>query len=392
VTPIGLTNLSQIVMAKPIATAHAVIAEPIATALLVDSSADEPTTLWIDTGDDMAASPRMRPRLFLAMLPLVDQSAAKDRHILMMPVQISYPTMAALLNRPPITSTVLSEAEETELFDTMTALVRSGRLCVSHTRHGPVVGFQPGCKPPAPGAEISPLLSSLDTEEVRAFQSAAEKALRKQLVEGELRPQLAISDDQQLPDEMVAAQGTCGQEQTLTGSLPPSRTKGRRVRSQPAVGVAARTRRMRQRQPALAPPCTPPCWQSNLVGWSIEAEHYLTGASVQGRVSSWESEAQTFTLTFENGSVESAQLPQPAVRPIDPCYGAALTWDQYFDMCRLNGLLHHDVDASEEGFGASAGVITPHSGDDQDGHAYDADYAEPMEADMQFFAFIEDEA
>ena len=44
-------------------------------------------------------------------LPLSDQSAAKTGHCTMIPVQISYPTMAALLNRPPLTSPVMQDED-----------------------------------------------------------------------------------------------------------------------------------------------------------------------------------------------------------------------------------------------------------------------------------------
>ncbi|KOO22875.1 hypothetical protein Ctob_002046 [Chrysochromulina tobinii] len=44
------------------------------------------------------------------MLPLSDQTNAKDGHVLMMPVRLSYLTMATLLAHPPITAPFMTAA------------------------------------------------------------------------------------------------------------------------------------------------------------------------------------------------------------------------------------------------------------------------------------------
>ena len=59
---------------------------------------------------------------FLAMLPLSDQKDAKDGHVLMMPVQLSYQVMAVLLDRPPLDKPYMPEREAVELSDHMEAL------------------------------------------------------------------------------------------------------------------------------------------------------------------------------------------------------------------------------------------------------------------------------
>ena len=87
----------------------------------------------------------------------------------------------------------------------------------------------------------------------------------------------------------------------------------------------------------MPPPGRPMTWQDNLVGWPIEAQQYTSGAMVRGVVRSWEASAQSFTLSFENGSVEPAYLPQPSVYLIDP-HNRRLDWHQYSDFCVANGI------------------------------------------------------
>lgn len=71
---------------------------------------------------------------------------------------------------------------------------------------------------------------------------------------------------------------------------------------------------------SCAPPPPPPTWQAHLVGWTIEAQQYTSGAMVRGTVRSWEPDSQTFTLAFENGArarrrmmMETGRAPPVAV-------------------------------------------------------------------------------
>jgi hypothetical protein len=130
-------------------------------------------------------------RPFLAMLPLSDQTNAKDGHVLMMPVRLSYLTMATLLAHPPITAPFMTAANARELREAMEALVRSGQLRVSHTPDGPTVGYLPGCEPPKLGERAPPPLPRDDDDQVLGFQRAARDALRKQIDDETLVPQIA---------------------------------------------------------------------------------------------------------------------------------------------------------------------------------------------------------
>ena len=130
-------------------------------------------------------------RPFLAMLPLSDQTNAKDGHVLMMPVRLSYLTMATLLAHPPITAPFMTAANARELREAMEALVRSGQLRVSHTPDGPTVGYLPGCEPPKLGERAPPPLLRDDDDQVLGFQRAARDALRKQIDDETLVPQIA---------------------------------------------------------------------------------------------------------------------------------------------------------------------------------------------------------
>ena len=101
----------------------------------------EPEQVTLPDGSKCVAS---MARPFLAMLPLSDQTNAKDGHVLMMPVQLSYPTMATLLARPPLTTPYMTAAAAADLSDAMEALVHSGQASP------PLASASLGCILPRP--------------------------------------------------------------------------------------------------------------------------------------------------------------------------------------------------------------------------------------------------
>jgi len=147
-----------------------------------------PRTMKLAGGGQTTAH---RSKPFLAMLPLSDQTNAKDGHVLMMPVQLSYQTMALLLAWPPLDTPFMTATSADELCSAMEALVHSGSLRVTHTDDGPTVGFMPGQRPPNPGEKAPPPAARSDEQQVQDFQVAARDALRKQIDDATLSPQMA---------------------------------------------------------------------------------------------------------------------------------------------------------------------------------------------------------
>ena len=88
---------------------------------------------------------------------------------------------------------------------------------------------------------------------------------------------------------------------------------------------------------------SPSKWQDLLLGWMVEARQYTSGALVGGEVISYDATARAFTLTFANGSVESAYLPQSAVRLIEPATGERMTWSAFSQRCAARGLTIDDA-------------------------------------------------
>lgn len=123
--------------------------------------------------DTTEVIPATQAKPFLAMLPLTDQTSAKNGHVLMMPVQISYDTMCELLQLPPLTNGELTKGLATELSNTMLALVTTGKLRILHTDDdGPKVSFMPGCKPPMRGTLPSMSEARDDEDQVRGCTHA----------------------------------------------------------------------------------------------------------------------------------------------------------------------------------------------------------------------------
>jgi len=132
-----------------------------------------------------------KARPFLAVLPLSDQTKALDGHVLMMPVQLSYRTMSTLLAQTTVTTPFMTAAKARQLSEAMEALVHSGQLRVSQTPDGLTVGYLPGCEPPKVGARVVPPALRCDDKQVLEFQEATRAAVRKQIDDDMLVPQVA---------------------------------------------------------------------------------------------------------------------------------------------------------------------------------------------------------
>ena len=409
-------------------------------------------------------------RPFLAMLPLSDQTNAKDGHVLMMPVRLSYATMATLLARPPVLTPYMAEEAANELVKAMEALVHSGALRVTHTASGPMVGYMPGSSPLAPGETAPSPPARSDDQQVKDFQIAARDALRKQIENETLSPQMAMpmadlgANEPAYPPAQPSSKGKV-QRKTKASSPRGAASKAKMA----GVACASQTEHMSHHAAAQAAYATsthaaihtsahPPThvaahvahhpahathtaqhvahathvthvthaahvahatntpiyyahatphlpasvanptngnapmpayidaqpymehqaaaghlpvpvhlisgvphhqpaqhahstgtgrvtWQEHLVGWSIEAQQYTSGAIVRGAVQSWDAEQSLFVLAFENGSIEPAYLPQASVKIVD-ARGVVLGWDEYFMHCQSVGI-QLDPDAQQ---------------------------------------------
>ncbi len=292
----------------------------------------EPEFATLPDGQKVVAS---MARPFLAMLPLSDQTHAEDGHVLMIPVQLSYPTMATLLARPPVTTPFMTAAHARALSEAMEALVHSGQLRVSHTPDGPTVGYFPGCEPPKAGERAPPPPPHEDDDQVHEFQRAARDALRKQIEDETLMPQAATpmadlganepvyppptppqatglkrkprqpraskvkptlneafemsaAAVQAMAQQNAATQATCAQQEDA------ARMKTSMQMAAQAEMVRQQEEAMRQQQqqqhavsttggqhpPLLLQPAQVTrrlTWQEHLVGWQIQAEQYTSG-------------------------------------------------------------------------------------------------------------------
>jgi hypothetical protein len=328
-----------------VAAAGEIVAEGVAEGVAEAAAQPEPETVV-----DAAAVPvevaaeevgevtpqRSSVGPFVAMLPLSDQSEAKDGHVLMMPVLLNFVSMATLLNRPPITEPYMPEEKAIELSDAMEALVRAGRLRVTSRFNGPpVVSYIPGTKPPAPDRAASPPPERADFNEVHEFQTAAKAALKSQIEAGALQPQEAEAigapaDGVPIPAIEVAAE-----------PVPPVvEAVAQVVAAEPAMLTA---------MPVMVSGATPlgsaaavPAaltWQERLVGWHIEATQYTSGATVRGVVTSWDQNSQMFMLSFDNGSNEPAYLPQATVTLVSQTGDMRFNWHQFSDYCVSMGAI-----------------------------------------------------
>ena len=163
-----------------------------------EPSSNGPRSILTDESPEIATLPDgqkvvvQKARPFLAVLPLSDQTKASDGHVIMMPVQLSYRTMATLLAQTPVTAPFMTAAKARQLSEAMEALVHSGQLRVSQTPAGLwTVGYLPGCEPPKVGERVVPPAPRGDDEQVLEFQEATRAAVRKQIEDDMLVPQVA---------------------------------------------------------------------------------------------------------------------------------------------------------------------------------------------------------
>lgn len=322
----------------------------------------EPEQVTLPNGSKCVAS---MARPFIAMLPLDDQTNAEGGHVLMMPVQLSYPTMAALLVRPPITTPYMTSEAAIELLSAMEAVVKSGQLRVKQHPNGPCVGYLPGHVPPKPG-EIALPPPSHGNDEMQEFDRSTRDALLKQINDKTIVPKMAtvmeslgVNEPVGPPPEPpkakpVKAKAPCKRKHIVafggTVHKPLEDVASQQELAQASAVQAEAAKRVEvirkeieeqaAKENAAAaqqrPVVRPLLWQEHLVGWQIQAKQYTTDAIVKGQVRSWD-DCQSFMLAFENGSVEPAFLPQPSVQVID-ARGTVLDWDSFFSYCRFMGI------------------------------------------------------
>ena len=232
--------------------------------------------------------------------------------------------------------------------------------------------------------------------QVRGFQAAAKEALRKQIQDATLFPQMATAApppdvEQELAEASAAAtlaatlaaqeqevqqakakQAKAQKEASKARAKAQAQAQARQLMAQaqyaqpttaPAYAMEAAPMMIGEAAGAVAHPMLPAAaatiaspnavgagviapadsgrpvtWQDHLIGWRIEAQQYTSGAIVRGTVNGWDVVNGQFTLSFENGSVEQAYLPQASVFLIDAT-GERIDWNQYFELCKVNGVV-----------------------------------------------------